>query len=172
MTAAFGVNVGFTGTRWEMSEAQKTAVYALLDELRGLGCDLSVHHGDCVGADADFHIIARSLGAYTVGHPPDNAKLRAYCTFDMTMPPLPYMKRNKNIVRSALLMIATPLEMTKHERGGTWGTRTMAINMNRPIATVLRDVRSSIGGATSLSISPRSCSPGSTNETPARHPPT
>lgn len=126
--------VGFTGTRHGMTEAQKAAVEEKLTHLicgdHGHSCEMRVvvHHGDCVGADADFHRIARRLGFPVVIHPPDVGALRAHCEKfpDSELPtvlePLPYLDRNQVIVAIARIVIATPAEMTEQVRSGTWST--------------------------------------------------
>jgi hypothetical protein len=49
--------LGFTGTRQGMTLAQRKAIESLLRD--GLALDSVLVHGDCVGADADMHTLAR-----------------------------------------------------------------------------------------------------------------
>lgn len=123
--------VGFTGTRHGMTTAQVLTVKHLI------GTDYSiveVHHGDCVGADADCHQIAMSEGANLVVHPPVDNRLRAFCdkAFEAkakecgvtveVLDPKPYHDRNRDIVDACDYLIATPQEVTPQDKGGTWGT--------------------------------------------------
>lgn len=42
------------------------------------------HHGDCMGADKQFHELAKELGATViVVHPPEDDKKRAFCKGDI-----------------------------------------------------------------------------------------
>lgn len=131
-------HIGFTGTRHGMTEAQKVAVTEIVRaEVRA---DLTVaHHGDCRGADADFHAIARAEGLAVVGHIPSINTDRAFCQFDKEHAPLPYMKRNAQIVAASDLMIATPPTMEELSYGGTWRTIGLARKAGKPLAIVLPD---------------------------------
>ena len=53
--------VGFTGTRKGMTTAQRiTLQNILLGTMIGAD-ELTIHHGDCAGVDAEVHAIAGSL---------------------------------------------------------------------------------------------------------------
>ena len=92
------IRIGFTGTRNGMSLEQKHNVRVLmLTILHDYGsAERQAHHGDCVGADAEFHEIAESLGFFTVGHPPSNPSLRAFCKVNYAHPPLPYTELERD----------------------------------------------------------------------------
>lgn len=81
----------------------------------------TLHHGDCIGADAQAHDAARALGYHIVLHPPTNPSRRAYCSADEEAPPLEYLARNKRIVESSELLIAGP-SGPERVRSGTWST--------------------------------------------------
>ena len=100
--------IGFTGT--SKTPYQKQSVLELIQQLMP---DL-VRHGDCVGADTDFHEIACSLNIPTCIHPPDNDSKRSFCQSDCILPEKPYLNRNKDIVDMSNLLIATP-ETTKEK---------------------------------------------------------
>lgn len=113
---------GFTGTRHGMTDEQKLTVDRILvrhdvDE---------ANHGDCVGGDEDFHNICLKLNIDVILHPPTNPKLRAFCKGTVLVhDPLPYLARNRVIVATSELLIATPKETTEPApaRGqGTWST--------------------------------------------------
>jgi hypothetical protein len=130
------VHIGFTGTRRGMTDGQKRRVRDLLmhharrvDRLR----NLCVHHGDCKGADADFHNIASSLRLHRTIHPPANDRLRAFCAGDVCLEPLPYRKRNTNILLACDLLVATPAQAHEINYSGTWATIREARRMGRAI---------------------------------------
>lgn len=123
--------LGFTGTREGMTPAQIIAVDGLT-----MYDFHTVHHGDCVGADAMMHAIARANGQWIVGHPPSDPKLRAYCTFDEMWPEKAYYTRNRDIVNSSGVLLATPKEMEEQPKGGTWYTVGYARTKKKPIIIV------------------------------------
>jgi hypothetical protein len=136
------IRIGFTGTRNGMTDAQKSVVTDILTKAFNRDFELpSVvgHHGDCVGADADFHKICRELGFFTHIHPPSDASMRAFCRGNNAEPPLPYMRRNREIVRAADYMLATPalLAFVPRGTGGTWRTIEMVVKMRKPLQIVL-----------------------------------
>lgn len=134
----FGIRkIGFTGTREGMTDAQKHCVYHLLHEYR----PEQAHHGDCVGADANFHQLIRELtrDVWIVGHPPILTKARAYCTFDEEREPGEYHARDRNIVNETDMLIATPKGTSEELRSGTWTTVRYARSISKPILLVWLD---------------------------------
>jgi hypothetical protein len=130
--------IGFTGTRYGMTDAQLERVTLEVDLRARFG--IEGHHGDCIGADAQFHGVVRRLAdSRIVLHPPTNQEHRAFCVADETRPQFPYMKRNRNIVDLADLMIAGPCEMQEQARGGTWRTVQLARKAKRPLIVVWPD---------------------------------
>jgi len=111
------MRIGFTGTQVGMTAAQKRVLADLLSSRSG-----EFHHGDCVGADAEAHRIAVSLGLEPVIHPPSDPNKRAFCNASRVMKPLPYLTRNRNIVLMSELMLATPAQSHNTLRSGTWST--------------------------------------------------
>lgn len=112
------MDIGFTGTQRGMTEAQIETITDILFVHEPAW----VHHGDCIGADAEFHDLARNAGARVHIHPPDNPSKRAWCVGDKVSPELPYLQRNKRIVASSDLLIAAPGESEEQLRSGTWST--------------------------------------------------
>jgi len=116
--------VGFSGTRAGMTPPQKRAIRELIEntEIR------EVHHGDCAGADVTLHdmlIVMQARAFEIVVHPPEDGRYRAFCKGDRAEPALPYLDRNKEIVKTATVLWATPKEATEPEPGrgqGTWST--------------------------------------------------
>lgn len=115
------VRVGFTGTREGMTDQQKKMVFCLL---RDIGFTQG-HHGDCVGADVDFHELCVQMGIRTVGHPPSQSRHRAYCETDETRLPRDYIRRNRDIINETDILIGCPKELeepTSPRGSGTWST--------------------------------------------------
>ena len=131
-------DVGVTGTREGMTPAQHAAardvfVHCPFGELRVL------HHGDCVGADAQFAELARELGARIVCHPPNNPSMRAFFPSDEYREPLTYFARNRAIVQACHVLVAAPPTMVHMPRGGTWYTIDYARKVRRSVVLVLPD---------------------------------
>lgn len=124
------MRLGMTGSRTGMNDSQRAQLHAWLEQ------NLSVteaHHGDCVGADAQFHQIVTDLGINVIVHPPDVSGCRAYCHSHDVRAPRPFLERNRDIVDSSDVLLAFPA--TKHEelRSGTWSTVRYARKMNKPV---------------------------------------
>ena len=131
--------IGFTGTRHGMTRVQLRAVEQLVADLTRGEPPCWAHHGDCVGADAEFHgVVAAIDGARIVVHPGpayDIAR-QAGCAGHERREPLPHMRRNANIVRESTVMIAAPYQETERRSGGTWATIRMARMAGKPLAIV------------------------------------
>ncbi len=126
-------HVGFTGTRHGMTPQQVASTYDLLHRIVGV---THAHHGDCVGADADFHAMATRLQLWRVGHLPVDETHRAFCAFDEVRSPLKHMQRNKAIVVGADVMIACPFDAIEKSVGGTWKTVGFTRKAGKPLAIV------------------------------------
>lgn len=135
--------VGFTGTRTGMTPDQIGTVQAILDD----HAIVEVHHGDCVGADADFHRQAQAWGIPVVIHPPNNPTHRAWCKGKKVMDEKPYLDRNRDIVNAADMVIATPKERTLQGRGGTWFTIGYARLQGKKLVIVWPDGTTLIDGS-------------------------
>ena len=89
--------VGFTGSRVGMTGPQSAIVLKLLAKAA------EAHHGDCVGADEQFHELCRIAGVPVVIHPPDDDKLRAFCEGAIRVEaPRPYLVRNASLLTPAI----------------------------------------------------------------------
>lgn len=130
-------HIGFSGSRFGMTEQQSISVRNLLEERRHILSQGWFHHGDCVGSDAQACEIARNLGYKIYRHPPLEKKMNANCPYDATDPEYSYHGRNQRIVKATSLLIATPRDNTGS--GGTWWTIICARRMKRPRIIVLRD---------------------------------
>lgn len=135
------VRIGFTGTRWGMSPEQQKAVADLVNELVNRDERFEAHHGDCIGADSQFHdIVDVYPHRWIVGHPgpADDVGRQAGRLFNYRHGPLPHMKRNRAIVDISTVMIATPFEDVEQKYGGTWKTIGMSRKVARRLAIVHR----------------------------------
>jgi hypothetical protein len=129
------MKIGITGTRNGMTDFQLDAVQQWLAAWptpRG-----ELHHGDCVGADAQVAAIAHHLLAYrTVCHPPVKNDLRAFFVSNETREPFSYFARNRNIVNETEILMVVP-GLPKEEfhasvTGGTLYTYNYAKKQNKP----------------------------------------
>jgi hypothetical protein len=134
--------IGFTGTRLGMTDEQKEAVHDLLQQWKKKSTiGLEGLHGDCIGADADFHQICRDL-AITVYKVPSNWE-RTTAHTDAPLlegfePTRPYA-RNRILVDAATKLIGCPFNYKYTERSGTWYTMTYAANKGKSVITVFPD---------------------------------
>jgi hypothetical protein len=126
---------GFTGTQEGMTNSQIKGVEAVFRRLSLM----YLHHGDCVGADADAHNIANAMGIKVIIHPPSNYIKRAFCAgYSEMMPEKPYLDRNRIIVNINTNLVATPKGPEKI-RSGTWYTIRYARKLKRNIFIVWPD---------------------------------
>lgn len=114
--------IGVTATQNGLTQAQAETAHRLL----GSGDEL--HHGDCIGGDADLHAIFRveAPSAKVVGHPPSDDSKRAFCSCDELREPKPYRERNTDIVEDVDVLIAFSGSMFEILRSGTWMTVRIA----------------------------------------------
>jgi hypothetical protein len=119
---ALPIHIGFTGTRSGMTDAQKSRVWELVAHRQ-----FYAHHGDCIGADAEFDaIVRRATNLYGVLIHPSTLPTRAYCTprypHDVVYDPQPALDRDQDIVNAVSLLIAAPKHPKPVLRSGTWTT--------------------------------------------------
>ena len=121
------MNIGFTGTRHGMNEAQLGNVRRYLRGVIESGHQPVAHHGDCVGADAQFHSLALELGFIIAIHPPTHMAFRAFCKGAVTeYPEKSYRLRNREIVDCSQLLLVAPVRNRIELRSGTWQTQRFA----------------------------------------------
>jgi hypothetical protein len=135
------MNVGFTGTRWDVPIAQRDGLHIEMMKLASeyRNDHVSAHSGDCVGADKVFHELAQTFSWDTVGHPPLEGKLRAFCKYDFEREPAPYLERNRHIVHMAQIMLACSDSYVEKPKGGTWFTIRYAVSLRKPVIIVFPD---------------------------------
>ncbi len=143
------IKVGFTGTRFGMSVAQYNSLKSLLGSIEWNHGVVELHHGDCVGADAEVHGLLEYQAMHRIViHPPEKDEHRAFCrNYHEMRLPKSHFARNRDIVDEGDVLIATPLQMTHQPNGGTWYTYDYGMRRGRPIALVLRDGAISYDGA-------------------------
>lgn len=127
------MNVGFSGSREGMNPNQRKKLVAILTLVRVVDQESTLHHGDCIGADAEAHDIAAGLGFSICIHPPRNPQLRAHrkpVGSGTTFEPEEYLTRNRNIIFHCPMLIACPRD---DSRGGTWYTIRKAAKQKRHV---------------------------------------
>jgi len=125
--------VAFTGTRKGLTPGQKLAVTRQLQALR----PDKVLHGDCLGADAEFHDIAYGLGLNIEIHPCTLHRQRANKFALRVHLPIDPLRRNRNMVNLADRVLACPGETDEQLRGsGTWATIRYARKINRQLEVI------------------------------------
>ena len=132
------MRIGFTGTRDGMTEQQKDTLRALLPVTDQSVC---LHHGDCVGADAEAHDIAKAMGCRIITHPPIDEALRAFKAADECRKPKSYLARNKDIVYESDHLIAAPKNYGEQRSGGTWWTVRFARGRKKRVYIIRPDGR-------------------------------
>lgn len=126
--------LAFTGTRRGMTPEQQQAVRGLLRQFYS-GWD--VVHGDCVGADADFHALALQNGSAVTLRPCTLTAQRAFCQgAAVTFEPEAPIARNHKIVDGGSVLLATPGEDGEVLRSGTWATIRYAQKQKKPVVVV------------------------------------
>jgi hypothetical protein len=130
------IKIGYSGSRRGMTTLQMRAVYRYLGHVLGVNdWDEPViegHHGDCIGGDAQFHVIATVLGCRTVSHPPANSSKRAWCRADEIRAPKDYLPRDWDIANETGELLAAPARITPDWHSGTWTTIGYAVQLGRP----------------------------------------
>ncbi len=129
--------LGFTGPDTGMTPLQEERVSFLF-----LATSLHVlHHGVCIGADAQAHTLALALSAYIVGHPPtDEKKMARLEHFDELRKPCDYLTRDTHIAEGGRDgLIATPSSRVEYLRSGTWATVRRARTLRRHVWLVYPD---------------------------------
>ena len=128
-------HVGFTGTQRGLTPGQFRTVKRLLLDLS----PTDVHHGDCIGADSQFHDLVEVQGQACIHiHPPSYPKKRAHrVSLSVPRRPAAYMTRNQHIVNESNVLIVCPAERHEVTRSGTWSTYRRAIKAKITIVLVL-----------------------------------
>jgi len=130
------IKIGFTGTREGMNDIQKTKTLDILNKY--VNYIIEIHHGDCIGADTDFHNICEDFRKKTnvnltiVIHPPNNKGARAFNKADILLEEKQYLDRNTDIVMMSDIIIGCPHNVNDEIlRSGTWSTIRKARKMKK-----------------------------------------
>lgn len=133
------MRIGFTGTQAGMTEFQQAGLRAFLVEQQTQMVE-SVHHGDCIGSDAEFHALAQELMLPVIVHPPTDSSKRAFCLGGIDYRQRkPYLERNQDIVRESDLIVAAPRTQCEELRSGTWATIRYARKIGRLVIVLWPD---------------------------------
>lgn len=128
-------HLAFTGTQQGMTPAQRQRYNQVFAELRPAW----LHHGDCVGADAEAHDDSFSDTRIHI-HPCNIPSKRAwkfhYHKREKELPPL---ERNRVMVDVSEALVATPKGMEEELRSGTWATVRYARKQQKPVHIVWPD---------------------------------
>jgi len=127
------MKIGFTGTQKGLTQLQVKRLRELL-VTPSSGSEL--HHGDCVGADAEVAQLAWGFCYKIVCHPPVKRSKRAFVNAHEFREPQEYLARNRSIVDESEIVIACPRSLSEELRSGTWATIRYARNVQRPLAIV------------------------------------
>ena len=137
-------DVGFTGPASGMTGVQQMAVIRRL--LKRLKRDPRprLHHGDCIGGDAEFHAIGLIYGLEMVVHPPYDPKKRAFCNGGTSeiREPKPYLERDRDIVDETALLIGAVSNTGYHHkncRDGYCYTIRYALKAGKEVVVVETD---------------------------------
>lgn len=125
------MKIGVTATQTGLTTEQEFKLGALLEQYPVT----ELHHGDCVGGDAQADDIARAKDIAIVIHPPIKSTKRAFKaqSGDCVWEPRPYLERNHDIVDQCDLLIALPKSSKEELRSGTWATVRYATKQGKPI---------------------------------------
>jgi hypothetical protein len=128
------LHLGFTGSQLGGTADQLRDLAGLLLVMRTDETDY-FHHGDCIGADAQAHDLAKAAGWKVIIHPPEDPSKRAFCNGDLVHEPRPYLERNRDIVNATEALIAVPKD-PETLRSGTWSTVRYARKHGRHIIII------------------------------------
>ncbi len=128
------IKIGFTGNRFGLKPDQEEQIKLILDKYN----NIVVLHGDCIGADTDFHNLCVNYRNTHVDktllihiYPPNISSMRSFNQADLTMEERPYLERNLNIIKNSSILIACPVDKNKEIlRSGTWSTIRQARKHN------------------------------------------
>ena len=131
--------VGFTGSREGLSYTQ---MMQLEEVVRGLSPDNGIH-GDCIGSDADFHYICKTVLRIPIIIRPCNLnEQRAFCRGAVIVHPAKApIERNHDIVNECNILIACPKEESEILRSGTWATVRYARKIGKKVIMIGKEAK-------------------------------
>jgi hypothetical protein len=130
--------IGVTGTRRGMTTAQFQTIHEILLDLPNTVVEM--HHGDCIGVDAEFSLLVQELLPLVkiVSHPCD-LKTRAHTEADETRSIKPALIRNKDIVNESDIMFGFPRGNKEELRSGTWAAIRYTRKVKKPLVIIWPD---------------------------------
>lgn len=136
------VHAGVTGTQIGMTHAQIEEFDKFLSRLMNANARVILHHGDCIGADAEMAKLAKFRGIQTIVHPPLNESKRMFLDQEPNVlavrDPLPYLDRNVAIVDETTVLFGAP-KGQEVRRSGTWSTIRYAVSQNKNVLVAYPD---------------------------------
>lgn len=129
-----GIRLGFTGSRRGLTDKQRI----VLDELVAKICPDEASHGDCIGADAEFHEAVRELvkPCKITVWPSTYEDMRAFCKGDVVHDPMPARDRDQLIVKFSTHFIGCPPTEEEIAQSGSW----MTLRMARKVKTMVHQL--------------------------------
>ncbi len=132
----------FTGTRIGMTERQVVTLHNL-----ALWKDIDqIHHGACVGADREFHFIARLHRINLIyTHPSNFSQYRWAVDVDSSTYQLVIetikapLIRNRKMVEASGIVIACPSTQIEELHSGTWSTVRYARKLGKDLFIINPD---------------------------------
>lgn len=123
------IAVALTGARHGMTDEQRILVWQFLEKHDVYQC----RHGDCLGADKEFHDLSLGLEIPIIIHPPISTSNRAWCSGSnvTVLDERPYLVRNHAMVDAVDVLLVTPYEAREQRRSGSWATWRYAIKKKR-----------------------------------------
>ena len=128
------IAIGFTGTQQGMTQRQLETLAIYFVRYR----PLEFHHGDCIGADVEAHVMLRRMVRDCVIHawPSNITDKRAFCDADVIHEVMPPLERNRMIVGAVRLLLAAPAQIVEERRSGTWATVRYARKAEVPVIII------------------------------------
>ena len=131
--------IGFTGTQKGATRTQLTTLASFLSGPAELGAR-ALHHGDCIGADSQAHLLALDGDIPVVLHPASTSLKRAWSKGATKIwPAKPPLDRNRDIVDATDVLIACPFQNHEILRSGTWATVRYARKQGKQVIIVWPD---------------------------------
>jgi hypothetical protein len=131
--------VGLTGTRGGMTLEQAATAAAWFAERHGQIREL--HHGDCVGVDAEIHDMIREVDprVWIVGHPPTDGKMRAGCECDQTRSPRASAECIRYVAGESAVVLALPARSREQTSDPVWRAVAYTRNIRKRVDLILPD---------------------------------
>ena len=133
------IKIGFTGTRKGMTPDQLIRFVETIGAIEKKSEIVEFHHGGCIGADNDAHILLKPMRTIAiVVHPPIDKTytFNYFSGASKILPEKEYLDRNHDIVDACQILIACPKEKKEVKRSGTWATIRYARRIGKPVFVI------------------------------------